>query len=53
MAAQSSCGMCNQSFESDRDLKEHQQREHAKQDRKLPESERDSVGRDDERDQVA
>ncbi len=34
------CGECNQPFESDRDLQEHQESAHPKRDDPLPDSER-------------
>jgi hypothetical protein len=54
MAILNNCGVCNQSFESDRDLQEHQQGAHPeRRDSKLPDSEEGHREGPQEREKIA
>jgi hypothetical protein len=53
MTAPKSCGVCKQSFESDRDLQEHQESAHQqRRDEKLPESDDTHGERDRETENI-
>jgi hypothetical protein len=52
MTTPNNCGVCNQSFESDRDLQEHQKVAHPDQNDKLLDSEQDTK-RGKERERIA
>jgi len=54
MTAPNSCGTCNQSFESDRDLLEHQESAHPeRRDDKSPDSDRSYTDGQQERERIA